>query len=553
MFREWLQESEAIIKAKEDLIYFVGFNDCLYDEYLFEGRRQRLEIPSYATGKEAEYAQYHDEREEAPWRGKQDHRWRNWFSKNPKINKSDLKGREDLNIDGVNPEILQRTLGNKGGYHSYIIHLTPAAQSGFITCACASQGCRTTCLQTAGNIGALADKTHARLKKTWYLAKEMPNVVHNLIEYIRKLEAKTEAQGAKLALRLNGTSDINWESLRDKSGRSIIEEFPNVIFYDYTKEFNRMGKTPPNYHLTFSRSELNERSALKTLKKGHNVAVVFGPGKVHNREKLVFPKGTSKAGQTLLPSVWFGYKVINGDVHDLRFLEQQPEGSEPVVIGLIGKGAASFENYDRENLQFTMPEKKTFMVMPNDPGIKNYPDNEEFIRAATTLMNKRNKSKANKPNRTGQVQYKNTKEKYHNEQELITGLLAGTLTPEQEAEAIKSPHYARLQGALAGIRSYCEKFPSRCKRDYLKQARGALLNPAVDPVGDITRPAMSFDMDQLKQSGIISGNEVKRTGNWWEEEEDSPQEKEQEFHNWLARREQKPQPGRIPLPKFNLY
>lgn len=510
----------------------------MYDEYLFEGRRSKLEIPPFATGKESDYTQYHKERESVPWAGK-NHRWRNWFSKNPKIDKSDLKDRENLNIDGVNSEILQKTLGNRNSYQSYVIHLTPAAQSGFITCACASQGCRTTCLQTAGNIGALADKTHARLKKTWYMVKEMPHVVHNLIEYIRQLEAKTEAQGAKLALRLNGTSDVKWEGLRDKSGRSIIEEFPNVVFYDYTKEFNRMGKTPPNYHLTFSRSEKNEHIALKMLEQGHNVAVVFGPGKVHNREKMLFPKWSTKANQPLLPSVWHGYKVINGDGHDLRFLEQQPTGSKGVVIGLIGKGAASFENYDREKLQFTMPEKKTFMVMPNDPGIANFPDNEEFIRAANTLLNNRNKSKHNLPNKDGYIQFKRAKEKYKNEQELITGLLAGTLTPEQEAEAVKSVHYKRLQGALAGIKDYCVKFPSKCKRDYLKQARGALLKPATDPVGDVTNPAMPFDMNQMKQSGIVSGNEIKHTGNWWEEEDD-PQEKEQEFHSWMARREQQP-------------
>lgn len=528
IFREWLQETETIVKSNEDLIYFISLNNCLYDEYFFENQ---IEIPSYATGKEAEYKQYHKEREAVPWAGKE-YRWKNWFSKNAKVNKSDLKSREDLNIDGINPEILQKTSG-KDGYQSYVIHLTPAAQSGFITCACASQGCRNTCLQTSGNIGALADKIHARLKKTWYLAKEMPNVIYNLIEYIHKLKAKTESQGSKLALRLNGTSDINWESLRDKKGRSIIEEFPDVMFYDYTKEFKRMGKTPPNYHLTFSRSEKNEHIALKMLEQGHNVAVVFGPGKIHNKEKLVFPQGTSKAGQPLLPSVWFGYKVINGDGHDLRFLEQQPTGSKGLVIGLTGKGAAAFENYDRDNLRFIMPEKKTFMVMPNDPGIKNYPDNEEFIRVAIAVMHKRNNSQANQPNKNGYVQFKRAKEKYTKEQELITGLLAGTLTPEQEAEAIKSPHYKRLQGALNSIRDYCQKFPSKCKRDYLKQARGALLKPTVDPVGDVTHPAMPFDMKQMKQSGIISGNEIKRTGNWWEEEDD-PQEKEQEFQNWLA-------------------
>lgn len=527
MFKDWLANTETIILAD-----VIAFNECLYDDYLVES-----DIPPYAADQADAYQQYQKEREDSPWRGGKNARWSHWLSKNPKISKSDLKNREELGNEtqGISQDVLQKTLGERNGYHSYVIHLTPAAQSGFITCACASAGCRTTCLQTAGNIGALADKTHARLKKTWFLAKEMPHVVHNLIEYIKQLEQKTEAQGAKLALRLNGTSDINWEDLRDQSGRTIIEQFPNVVFYDYTKVPARMGRTPPNYHLTFSRSETNEKAAVRMLEKGHNVAVVFGPGKVHNREKLVFPKGTSKAGQPLLPSVWYGFKVINGDAHDLRFLEQQPEGSPGVVIGLIGKGAASFENYSRETNTFTLPDKKTFMVMPNDPGIMNYPDNAEFIRVAHSLINQRNKGRANKPNKAGYIQYRRAKEKYVKEQELITGLLAGTLPPEQEAEALKSPHYKRLQGVLANIRSYCEKFPTKCKRDYLQQARGALLQPAVDPTGDVTHPAMPFNMDQMRQSGIISGNEVKKRGQWWNQEDD-PQEREQEFKAWLARR-----------------
>lgn len=525
MFKNWLANTEETIILAD----VIAFNECLYDEYLIES-----DIPPYAIDKEKEYKQYKKEREKSPWGAT---RWKDWLSKNPKISKSDLKNREELGNEtqGINPDVLQQTLGEKNGYHSYVIHLTPAAQSGFITCACASAGCRTTCLQTAGNIGALADKTHSRLKKTWFLAKEMPHVIHNLIEYIKRLEKKTEEHGAKLALRLNGTSDINWEDLRDQLGRTIIEQFPNVVFYDYTKVPARIGRTPQNYHLTFSRSETNEKTAIRMLEKGHNVAVVFGPGKVHNREKLVFPKGTSKAGQILLPSVWHGFRVINGDAHDLRFLEKQPEGSPGVVIGLIGKGAVSFENYNKEINKFTLPDKKTFMVMPNDPGIMNYPDNNEYIHAAHSLINQRNKSHANKLNKKGYIQYRRAKEKYVKEQELITGLLAGTLPPEQEVEALNSPHYKRLQGVLANIRSYCEKFPTKCKRDYLQQARGALLQPAVDPTGDVTNPAMPFNMDQMRQSGIISGNEIPKKGQWWNQEDD-PKEREKEFQSWLSRR-----------------
>ena len=72
------------------------------------------------------------------------------------------------------------------------------------------------------------------------------------------------------------------------------------------------GELPSNYHLTFSCSETNEKIAKIVLQLGGNVAVVF---------------------RNQLPETWNGYKVINGDESDLRFLDKQG-----VVVGLIEKG-----------------------------------------------------------------------------------------------------------------------------------------------------------------------------------------------------------------------
>ena len=93
--------------------------------------------------------------------------------------------------------------------------------------------------------------------------------------------------------------------------------------YDYTKNPIRMkvylaGKLPKNYHLTFSLSENNKTEALDILSKGGSVAVVFD----------------TKKGQPL-PDTWNGYKVIDGDLSDLRFLDEAG-----VVVGLRAKGKA---------------------------------------------------------------------------------------------------------------------------------------------------------------------------------------------------------------------
>jgi len=71
---------------------------------------------------------------------------------------------------------------------------------------------------------------------------------------------------------------------------------------------------PENYHLTFSRSETNDKVSQMVLEMGGNVAVVF---------------------RNQLPKTWKGYEVVNGDDNDLRFLDKQG-----VVVGLIEKGMA---------------------------------------------------------------------------------------------------------------------------------------------------------------------------------------------------------------------
>ncbi len=81
-------------------------------------------------------------------------------------------------------------------------------------------------------------------------------------------------------------------------------------------------RTRENYHLTFSRSEENEKEALASLDHGVSVAVVFD----------VRPSAA-------LPAEWMGYPVIDGDRHDLRFLDTL-EGKGPFIVGLRAKGRA---------------------------------------------------------------------------------------------------------------------------------------------------------------------------------------------------------------------
>jgi hypothetical protein len=152
----------------------------------------------------------------------------------------------------------------------------------------------------------------ARLSKTLFMLDE-PEAFDQSLRYdIEKLVIDAAKAGLTPAIRVNGTSD------QPKIAMKYAREFPHVQFYDYTKLPKPYRRQLPNYHLTFSRSEENEADCLDALAHHVNVAVVFD----------------TKKGQPL-PQEFFGRTVVDGDLHDLRFLDPKD-----VVIGLRAKGRA---------------------------------------------------------------------------------------------------------------------------------------------------------------------------------------------------------------------
>lgn len=214
-----------------------------------------------------------------------------------------------------NPKTLK---GLKKGYLSAILHLSPSDRSGFQTCAKATVGCRAACLNTAGR-GGMGLKTHgdngvqkARRRKThWFFARRA-EFMEQLVTEVTRHVAKAERKGFIPCIRLNGTSDLKWETIPVGGHENIFQMFPDVQFYDYTKVPNRdLGI--PNYHLTFSVAESNEADAEAELQRGMNLAVVFDR----------------------VPSEYLGVPVVDGDESDLRFLD-----AKGVVVGLKAKGEA---------------------------------------------------------------------------------------------------------------------------------------------------------------------------------------------------------------------
>jgi len=214
-----------------------------------------------------------------------------------------------------NPKILK---GMKQGYMTYILHLAPADVSGYNTCPKATAGCKAACLNTAGRGGMFkkGETTNmiqqARIRKTKFFFEDRENFLATLKDDIRKAIKQAEKKGLIPVFRLNGTSDIAWEKY------GVIQEFPNVQFYDYTKILGRKVNGLANYQLTFSAADGNDLDVRRAIKEGYNVATVFG----------------IKKSQPM-PETYEGMPVFNGDDSDLRFLD--PKG---VVVGLYAKGKA---------------------------------------------------------------------------------------------------------------------------------------------------------------------------------------------------------------------
>lgn len=209
--------------------------------------------------------------------------------------------------------------GEDLGYLTGILYMAPANMvDGVNVCKFASAGCKKACLYSAGR-GKFSNVQKARIAKTELYRDNLESFKTSLVWSIKSVIRKASKQGLKPCIRLNGTSDIPWETIQFEDGKNIFEVFPEIQFYDYTADHTRLdaftGKWK-NYHLTFSRKEsrANNVQAEKLLSIGVNVAAVYSD--------------IDKALQD--------DNRINGDLHDLRFLD----GQAGKIVALKAKGDA---------------------------------------------------------------------------------------------------------------------------------------------------------------------------------------------------------------------
>lgn len=220
-------------------------------------------------------------------------------------------------------------------YHkvsTYGIYLASANLSGFNVCP-NSEYCKDNCLNGSGHnrLDRLSKKgsiDRSRIIKTRLFFANREVFMRIMIHEIEKERKKAEKNGTFFSIRLNCTSDINPIAFT-LEGKNILEIFPDVQFYDYTKVPSRIAVADKysNYDITWSidGSEKNREIGLEFLKNGGRVAVVYG--------------------ENDMPKTWYGYECGNGDETDYR-----PSDIAPVCALKFKKTANNYVNG-----KFTLP------------------------------------------------------------------------------------------------------------------------------------------------------------------------------------------------------
>lgn len=210
---------------------------------------------------------------------------------------------------------------------TYCVYLAPSNMAGRtkkgtrINVCPMSQHCKDLCLNSSGHNKAdilsngkenikQSSINISRIKKTKLFYNDRDTYMDILIHEINRDRSYAERHGMEFSVRLNGTSDLSPEIMK-KDGKNILEIFPDVQFYDYTKVYNRtkLMKFYPNYDITFSYDGYNWEQCEQFLNDGGKVAVVFD--------------------SETMPKTYKGYKVIDANGYDMRYLD--PKGC---IMGL---------------------------------------------------------------------------------------------------------------------------------------------------------------------------------------------------------------------------
>lgn len=219
--------------------------------------------------------------------------------------------------------------GEELGWVTGIMYLQPhTLESDKTLCPFSTEACRRDCLVTSGR-GGMPRAQHARTTRTQLFNDDRDAFMATLAREIMDLQVLAARSGRSLAIRLNGTSDILWERepVVDAGGQTLMQMFPSVQFYDYTKiPIERRPGLPANYHLTYSLADDNWDQAVDYLMNSQSVAAII------LEDEKVQDGGFVSMDQK-------DVTLVDGDLHDLRFLD--PPGS---LVQIRPKGTMKADN-----------------------------------------------------------------------------------------------------------------------------------------------------------------------------------------------------------------
>lgn len=218
----------------------------------------------------------------------------------------------------------------KGKVHNvntFVMYMAPAKFAGYgNVCPQATVGCEASCLNMSGRANFDKSIVQARVLRTWifYGAREL--FTSRLIYEIASAARLSKKKGLDFAVRINGTSDLS-PNLFD----NLLDKFPDVQFYDYTKVTKRaeLAHCHDNYHLTYSWHDGADWDNVKSL--GMPIAVPFYQWD-DKKQRIKHPKSVT------LPTTYMGLPVFDGDTTDLRYLDRKlgaPDGA--YIVGLRAK------------------------------------------------------------------------------------------------------------------------------------------------------------------------------------------------------------------------
>jgi hypothetical protein len=217
----------------------------------------------------------------------------------------------------------------KNDRETHILYLAPVDQNSKKKnlCPFASKGCAEACLYSAGR-GAFTNVKTARMNKTEYFVQDPKTFTAQLILEIEFLRIRAKREGKQIAVRLNGTADIDFLFLFKKYHNWDYEEkaerpgdkVSGIYFYDYTPNKAKYFRYQwTKYALIFSRKEDNEEEVKEVLNRNGKVSAVFL--------------------ETTKKPNYKGYPIYDGDERDDKIIDLA-NVSTGLILSLKAKGKA---------------------------------------------------------------------------------------------------------------------------------------------------------------------------------------------------------------------